>query len=370
MLVSKHFFHEAASAWFQAARLEFPSSNELDQFVQKLNHAPLSAIKTIGVTWECEKFFYGAFSPNLHWCTGLRRLQVTVKGGLQAIEDKVDFTDELDANDFKALQMVQNICAVDSLTKLEIIPGQHKHGQSTKELQQYQRNIRAPQDYIVSRSASACGNDQMPAAPGGHVNLYEENCSIPKLKEAAWTYAFLGQRDRAAALVRLGKEKSAETKQRESNSMNIQAMQGDLVLDMSCYDGVMTDAAAALECLGSGSGTSRSPGGEQNESRRPVVKATQGDFVIGMPDDDAVMSDVAAASGPLYLKPVRSIQHGRALSPDAGRSRIAKSSSRQRERSGSLHRRRGLAISGKEMAVGGILLINTVCSILALYRAS
>jgi hypothetical protein len=180
MLVSKQFFNEAASAWFRKARLEFRTNDELDEFMQTLNFTPISAITTIGVTWTCRKFDYGAVSPNLQWCTGLRRLQVTIKDGLETLEERHDFTDELDASDFKDLQIVQDILAIPSLTKIEIIPGQHKHVQTSGELQQYQRNMMAPQDYIASQSTPRNGNTQPPTSSDNDPRLFEERYDTPK----------------------------------------------------------------------------------------------------------------------------------------------------------------------------------------------
>ena len=314
MLVSKQFFNEAASAWFRKAKLEFRSCDELDEFMQTLNSTPISAIATVGVTWACHKFNYGVFSPNLQWCTGLRRLKVTIKDGFETIEDKHDFVDGLDARDFKVLQIVHDISAIPSLKKIEIIPGQHKHVQTTQEREQYQRNVMALQGYIVSQVALRSA--QPPTASGNGPSYYEETYSTPEIKKFAWIEAKWGNPKKAAALIRTAKQRGEE-RPSESTPVNTLAAQGDLILDMGDEDLVKTDAVAASESL-------------------------------------------CSTTAP-------SIQRGRTVTSDVGCSRIKKFSTRHRERNGSPREHRGPRITGMQMTLGGILFLNTACSMAALY---
>ena len=154
MFVSRQFFQEAASAWFRGATLEFSSSKALDTFIQKLSLTPISSISAVRVDWECYKWAAGRFSPNLPFCTGLRKLHITVTNGIEVIEDKIDFIDDLDAHDFEPLQIVQDISDTTSIRKLEIEAGSHKQVSTTREETQYSKNVQAMQDYIMKQMES------------------------------------------------------------------------------------------------------------------------------------------------------------------------------------------------------------------------
>ena len=156
MIVSWQFFKEASNAWFRNHTLQFATNNDLAEFLAKINLACISSISSINVAWDNR--YTGAssasrFVPGLRRCTGLHRLKVTVQGGLNFLEDKLDFVDILDEHDFESMKIVDNVGAVSSLTSLEILPGEHKLAQTNAEKERFADNLTRMRDYIMAQVA-------------------------------------------------------------------------------------------------------------------------------------------------------------------------------------------------------------------------
>lgn len=307
MIVSKRFFNEAASAWFRNATLQFASHEALDKFIQVLNVSPISAITTIHVTWVCRKRAAGVFTPDIRWCTGLRRLQIIVDDGLNILDDKFDFFDRFDDSDFKTFQIVRDLSGMTSLIELEILPGEYDQIGTQKDADCYRANLQALQDYILAQLASSTGYEGNESDLGPFLTGYLKALSISKLKEMAQTYATTGEPEKAAALIHYAKTRGHQT------------------LD--------------------------EPQDEKHAS-------SQDDISIVEKRDDVIMTD-NAANGPCNCKTQSSPSREPRPKRDIGRTRITKRSRQRRSR-----------LSRKQMAAGGILLVNTVCSILALYYAT
>lgn len=317
MIVSKQFFHEAVDTWFRTTILEFPDHDAFDRFIQNMDKTPIAGIVSVRFTWECNNYTNSIFTPNIRWCTGLRRLQITVKNGLEVLEDKYDWLDKLEDEDFKDLQIVRNISAMTSIRHLKILPGKHHRVFNKKDADLYKRNLQALQAYVEKRSSSQTGGVEFSAKVLQQVTERIEYYSIRDVKEMASVYA-MHQPEKAAAMVHcaMARANSAES----AKGPNSEASSDDLDSKPDDEDTIMTDET----------------------------------FEMG--SDDTIRQ--------VPLSPPR----GRAPHDAVSGGRITKPAPRQR--SNSSRNRNWSKLSKRDVAIGGVLLANTICSVLALYYAT
>lgn len=319
MLVSKRFFNEAVNDWFHRATLRFPSVDDLDKFIQALNVTPISGITALQVDWDGGRYSEGRFTPNVRWCTGLTKLQVTLTDGLQFFGEKshkLDFLDKLDAKDFKALQIVRDISTMPSLMEFEILPGENKRAKTTREAERYHGNVRSLQTYIQAciNSPVTCNKFSARAMERAklmidyHPNLEaKEFHPIHVAKEFAFLRA-LSDPEEAAAMVHYAMVQFGAS-QSEPQAIN------DVEKNTAEQDG----------------STIRTDNAPLSEETCPIKQNS----------------------------PQKT--HAKALNSERKNSRISKPPQRQRSRS---------RLTTRDVVFGGVLFANMVCSMLALYLAT
>jgi hypothetical protein len=329
MIVSKQFFNEAASAWFRNATLAFDSTRTMDDFIQKANHTPLSGIKTISVTWCGRSIGERCFSPNLKWCTGLRNLCVIADDGFENVKHKTDFVEDLEPSDFTTVPLIRDISAVGSIANLEIRPGTHRHAETVRERQQYGKNLSVMCDFAMAQLKSTGEQTQRPERYCEAHKAYDAGLreSVQTNKRQAWSYAILGV-DRQPDPIRYKPRDEREVDPKESPvnedspSANTRTERHGTSTDSAC------EAAESFSCL------LRSGMALKKGCNHPQV-AELGDSTLERESSRNIPQDLESGATTT-------------ASPVAG------------------SRRPTITTLG----VGGLLLANTICSVLALYLAA
>lgn len=150
MIVSKQFYLEAAQAWLRTANLTFEDTERLEAFIANCHATLLPAIRSIELTCSGRRWRRRRFVPNLHRCVGLRRLKLLVMDGLDLFEDKADFVDDLEPSDFQQLVMVKDLSRMDSIKSLEVVPHNHDHAETPREMAQYRMNLTKLESFLMA----------------------------------------------------------------------------------------------------------------------------------------------------------------------------------------------------------------------------